>query len=388
MRSAIILTTLLIATSLHAETPLPGGWVLESMQTLGTPQQEVNIRGVAQRRNGVMLTGTTTGSLGGPIAGQGDVFAARMTEGSEAPDWAAQWETKPIGRPVAITSRWFGGVRLGLMESNPAFPTVKRLDSKGHESWSVQFPAGEVMFGLTQDAWGCSSVLTSIGGSSQQLMLHTLSRNGCERSQHPIAFEPGLKVRAYSHSPGRNGSHILGLAVNSETIHRTLAVAMCDKKGKVKWTWRAEPTFDAMARDVISDKQGRVYLLAKGLFAHRKDRLYVLSPEGRQLAMTEFDGPSSAFELWDVVPRPEGGAYVATTAYGAPTQLMLYILDASFAVTSATILDPRSQVFVDDAWLDRDGRLVLIGSNHGELFGEKTRGKSDAFIVRLRTPQK
>ena len=134
MRSAIILTALWIAASLHAETTLPGGWVLESMQTLGTPQQEINIRGVAQGRHGVMLTGTTAGSLGGPIAGQGDVFAAGMTEGREDPVWAAQWPMEARWRSRAAGSGAFDWVSGNPIGNGVRVQQIDRMNRITHHA--------------------------------------------------------------------------------------------------------------------------------------------------------------------------------------------------------------------------------------------------------------
>ena len=379
MRPTIILTSLWLAASLHAEATLPGGWVLESMQTLGTPQGEGNVIGCPLGKRGVLFGGQT-----GASPRPGGVFVARFNSDETEPTWTTQFPMQDGGSLQAISRHWWGGIRVATRVQPDEIDSVKRLDKRGREVWSVELPNQEMVLGLSQGGWGCTTVLTSTIPSPRQFYLRKLNASGREvrKQQIDFGFETGLIAQSHALTP--KGSHLFGLRYDNRRGSYHTAAAMCDADGRVNWTWKADPPSNAIPKDVACDEQGRSYVAGNGL-------VFVLSTDGKELARRKITDESRFVSIWQIVPRPGGGAYVVTTLSGAPGKLTIFTLDANHTVTGHTILDPNSSVFVDSAWVDDCHRLVLTGTFKATLFGkgptgEGTKRHSDPFIVRLRPP--
>ena len=151
------------------------GQTLEWIEQLGTSSAESS-RGVsADGLGNVYISGSTSGSLGGPHAGEGDVFLSKYDAGGTL-QWTEQLGTSEFEQNYGVSADGLGNVYIsGLTRgslgganagSNDAFLT--KYDASGTFRWTEQLGTSESDFSLGVSADGLGSVYIS-GGTTGSL---------------------------------------------------------------------------------------------------------------------------------------------------------------------------------------------------------------------------
>jgi hypothetical protein len=144
----------MLADSLARRSAARGGWMLAGCTSIagaqsqtwirqfGTSDDELAAAAAADGAGGVFVTGYTTGSLGGPIAGMGDVWLARYDRpGNQA--WIRQfgtveWDEARAAEPDGSGGVYVSGITLGALVGPHAGSEdawLARYDGAGNQVW-------------------------------------------------------------------------------------------------------------------------------------------------------------------------------------------------------------------------------------------------------------
>jgi hypothetical protein len=363
---------------------------------------------------GVMIGGTTHGSLGGPNAGAGDVFVARFDDtGTQV--WLRQFGTGEgeSGRALApdgsggvvftgTTKGSLGGPNTGLFTTDVF---LARYDSAGSQVWLKQFGTsrGEIAYALEPDGAGGVFVAGETGGSlsgpnaggsdaflarydsaGNQIWIQQFGTNASDVAE-AIASDGAGGVVIAGFTWGSLGGPAAGL--------RDVWLSRYDSNGNQVWLRQLGTSEDESAHALVPDGVGGVIVAGE-----TQGSLGAPNAGGIDAFLARYDGNGAPLwirqfgtdrsdQIRSLAPDEAGGAMAGGWTQGrlgGPNAGGSDAFLARYDSAGAGVWIRQFGTTVDDiAWAltpGAVGSVVIAGGTKGSLAGPNA-GADDGFLA-------
>lgn len=244
--------------------------VVEVMTVHGTGTSDT-VSGIAyDHQGGVVVSGSTTGSIGGPYLGSTDAFLGKMdANGQEL--YFRQFGTSGYDTANDIATDHNGNIYVASGEGS-CYACLRKYDAEGNLQWLQQFgsPAGAMANGVAADAignvWITGQTDGSLDGPSfggRDAFIRKYDAEGnlqWGRQLGTTLWDVSVAVAA---DPFGN-AYITGFnfpGLFSPTDSQNYFVAKLDATGNVLWTQQQGGPLLDQATELTTDTVGNVYVV-------------------------------------------------------------------------------------------------------------------------------
>ncbi|QDV73364.1 Beta-propeller repeat protein [Planctomycetes bacterium K2D] len=388
--------------------PLPSYAVaLEWTQQLGTVRNDVAYGVSADGLGNVYLSGYTSGSLGGPNAGDFDAYVSKYDTAGTL-QWTLQLGTVSIDIAHGVSADGLGNVYISgatngsLGGPNAGFTDafVSKYDASGTLQWTQQLGTSDHdrAFGVSADGWGnvyisgetrTNAFVSKYDVAGTLQWTQHLGTVGNDSANGVSADELG-NVYISGATNGSLGRPNAGLT--------DAFVSKYDAAGTLLWTQQLGTVKHDRARGVSADGLGNVYLSGYtsgslgGPNAGGGDAFVSKYDAAGTLQWTQQLGTASSDEAYGVSADGLGNVYIAGSTWGSLGRTHPGNNDAFVSKydASGTLLwtQQLGTVGNDEARgvsADGFGNVYLSGATNGSLGGPSA-GNHDAFVAKISDP--
>jgi hypothetical protein len=401
-------------TNVWAEDPYQVEWKAQ----IGTSGRDYCYSVAVDAHGNAYISGRTTGNLGGPNAGDSDVFLSKFnSDGNEI--WTTQIGTSAYDQSSSVaidasSNAYITGFTFGDLDGPNAGERdafLSKFDSGGNEIWTTQIGTSLLDHGysVAVDAPGNAYITGvtrgNLGGfdpGSADAFLGKFDSNGSEIWMTQI----GSGAYDHSYSVAIDAS---GNAYISGTTQYNLGgpsagkydafLSKFDSGGNEIWSTQIGTGEDDHSYSVAVDASGNAYISGKtegdldGPNAGIEDPfLSKFDSDGNEIWTTQI-GTSQWENSKSITVDTAGNTYITGFTYGdlggpnlGGRDVFLCKFDSSgneiwTTQIGTSLLDHGSSVA-----LDASGNAYITGFTEGDLGGPNA-GFDDAFLVKLEVPE-
>lgn len=384
---------------------------VEWIRQFGTTSHEGGIGVSADGLGNVYTTGLTLGSLGGPIAGQADVFVAKY-DASGSQLWTRQFGGTGWDQSFGISADKLGSVYITGYQVNTQNAFLTKYDAAGNQLWMKQVGttnAGEVGWGVSADGLGNVYVAGATGGSfgatnagGDDVFLSKFDSAGnmlWVKQLGSAGFDTALGVSADGLGNVFVGGDTTGALSGLNAGANDAFVAKYDAAGNWYWTKQVGTSLIERSHAISADGLGGVYVsgrtegsLAGPNLGLEDAYLYKYDSAGNVAWSTQF-GTSAKDQSFGVSADGLGDLYVAGVTSGniggpnaGADDAFVVKYDAAGNVLWSDQIGSLSGDIAFAASADGLGKIYIAGYTYGDLQGLNL-GPSDAFVAKFPIPE-